>query len=256
MHFLPVPTVPVRILRTAALSVLLLLWAIPGYGQLMQTVQLDAGNSTVSDRAFLRPAVMVDYRFDKFSVGTGLQWTFSSAERKVLSGGFISGSSDFKVREIPLTADLFVRRNPYSDIVRETLLGAVLKHEGSRLDIHFGYNMRRYRLNENGVVSDTPFSGPALSIWEYRNFMYRGTLHLNRREAPWNLSVSVTNFDHFLIQQETNPMVNLAGYIRVSDAVKIHSSLWYQGAGMSNIHANHYGFYFRTGVVWQVGSLL
>ncbi|MCA1747318.1 MAG: hypothetical protein LC655_06450 [Bacteroidales bacterium] len=207
----------------------------------------------MSDRAFLRPAVMAAYRFDKFSVGTGLQWTFSSAERKVLSGVFINGSSDFKVREIPLSADLFVRRNPYSDVVRETLFGAMLKHERSRLDIHFGYHMRKYRLNENALESGDPLSGPALSLWEYRNFMYRGTLRLKKRDAQWNLSVSVTNFDYFLIQQETNPMVNLAGYFRISDALNIHSSLWYQGAGMSNIHANHYGFYFRTGVVWQVG---
>ena len=232
---------------------LLLLWAIPGYGQLMQTVLLDAGSSTVSDGAFLRPAVMAAYRFDKFSVGTGFQWTFSSAERKVLSGGFISGSSDFKVREFPLSADLFVRRNPFSDVVRETLFGTVLKHERSRLDIHFGYHMRRYRLNESAIEQGDLLSGPALAIWEYRNFMYRGTLRLNEQDAQWNLSVSVTNFDYFLIQQETNPMFNFAGYFRISDAVKLHSSLWYQGAGMFNIHANHYGFYFRTGVVWQVG---
>jgi hypothetical protein len=64
----------------------------------------------------------------------------------------------------------------------------------------------------------------------------------------------VTNFDYFLVQQETNPMVRLTGHFRISDAAKIQSSLWYQGAGMLNIHANHYGFYFRTGVVWQVGS--
>ena len=254
MHFLSIPIAPVRVVRTAALSVLLLLWAIPGYGQLKQTVLVDAGSSTVSEGAFFRPAVMAAYRIDKFSVGTGFQWSFSSAERKVLSGGFISGSGDFKVREIPLSADLFVRRNPFSDVVRETLFGAVLNHERSRLDIHFGYHMRRYRLNENAVEPDTPFSGSALSIWEYRNFMYRGTVRLKERDAPWNLSVSVTNYDYFLIQQETNPMVNLAGYFRISDAVKLHSALWYQGAGMSNIHANHYGFYFRTGIVWQVGS--
>lgn len=244
---------PVKVVRTAALSVLLLLWAIPGYGQFTQTALLDVGNNTVSDGAYLRPTVMAAYRFNKFSVGAGLQWTFSSAERKVLSGGFISGSSDFKVREIPLSADLFVRRNPYSDVVKETLFGAVLKHERSRLDIHFGYHMRRYRLNEKEVEPGDPLSGSALSIWEYRNFMYSGTLRLKEGDAPWNLSVSVTNFDYFLIQQESNPMVNLAGYFRISDAVKLHSSLWYQSAGMLNIHANHYGFYFRTGVVWQVG---
>ena len=254
MHFLSVPIAPVRIVRTAAPYVLLLLWAIPGYGQFKQAVLLDAGSSTVSDGAYLRPAAIAAYRFEKFSFGTGLQWTFSSAERKVISGGFISGGSDFKVREVPLSANLFVRRNPYSDIVKETLFGAVLKHERSRLDIHFGYHMRWYRLSESAVEQGEHLSGPALSIWEYRNFMYRGTVRLKERDAPWNLSASVTNYDYFLIQQETNPMFNVAGCFRVSDALAIHSSLWYQGAGMMNIHANHYGFYFRTGVVWQVGS--
>jgi hypothetical protein len=253
MPFLSISIDPVRILRTAALSVLLLLWAIPGYGQLTSRALLDAGSSSVSDGAFLRPAVISAYRLNKLSVGAGLQWTFSSTERRVISGGFISGSSDFNVRKIPLSADLFIRRNPYSDIVRETLFGARIKHERDHLDIQFGYHMRRYRLNENAVESDKSFSGSARSIWEYRNFMYRGTVRLKKRDAPWNLSASVTNFDYFLIQQETNPMFNLAGYYRLSDVLKIQGSLWYQGAGMSNIHANHYGFYFRTGVVWQLG---
>ena len=244
---------PLKVLRIVAISLLFSIRAIPGYGQYEQAAILDAGSSTVSDGTFLRPAVIASYRYDKLTVSTGFQWTFSSAERKALSGAFISGGSDFKVREIPLSADLFFRRNPYSDVVRETLFGALLKHERSRLDIQFGYHMRRYRLDKSTLEPGDPASGPALSIWEYRNFMYRGTVRLNEQDAKWNLSASLTNFDHFLIQQETNPMVNLAGCFRISDAVKIHSSLWYQGAGMLNIHANYYGFYFRTGVVWRAG---
>ena len=215
---------------------------------------MDVGSSTVSNGAFARPALITSYAFNRLYGSAGLQWTFSPAERKVLSGAFISAGSDFTVREIPLSSDLFLRRNPYSDVVNETLFGALLKHERSRLDIQFGYHMRMYRFTETPVESGDPLSPSALSIWEYRNFMYRGTVRLKERDAPWNLSATVTNFDFFQIQQETNPLFNVAGCFSVSDALEIRSSLWYQGAGMMNVHANHYGFYFRTGIVWQVGN--
>jgi len=244
---------PAKYLRIAAISALLIKGAIPGYGQFEQAVILDAGSSTVSEGAFARPAAITSYRYNRFSAVAGFQWTFSSAERKVLSGAFIQGRSDFKIREFPLSAGLFLSRNPYSDFASETCFGAIVNHERTHLDVQFGCHMRSYGLGKSAVQPGDPVSGPALSIWEYRNFMYRGTVRLKERDAPWNLSASLTNFDHFLIQQETNPMVNLAGNFRISDAVKILASLWYQGAGMLNIHANHYGFYFRTGVVWQPG---
>ena len=253
MRFLSNPTAPAKFYRTAARYVLLLLLAIPGYGQIEQSVFLDAGSSTVSDGAFLRPALTTSYRIDIFFVSTGFQWTFSSAERKIFSGAFISAGSDFKIREIPLSADLFFLRNPFSNVMKETCFGATLKHERRYLDIHFGYHMRRYRLKVSAFDSGAPMPGSTLSLWEYRNFMYRGTLRLKERDAPWNLSASVTNYDYFIIQQETNPLFNIAGCFSVSDALEIRSSLWYQGAGMMNVHANHYGFYFRTGIVWQVG---
>jgi hypothetical protein len=228
--------------------------AIQGNGQLKQSIYLDAGSSTVSNGLFARPALTTSYGFNSFYGSTGFQWTFSSAERNALSGWFISGGSKFTVREIPLSVNLFYLINPYSKRIRESNPGGIIKYELNHLDIQFGYHIRRYRIKESAIEQGEPLSGPALSIWEYRNFLYRGTLHLKERDAPWNLSVTVTNFDYFLVQQETNPMLRLAGHFRISDAAKIHSALWYQGAGMSNIHANHYGFYFRTGIVWQVGS--
>lgn len=239
---------------TYLISIFILTMAIQGNGQLKQSVYMDAGSSTVSNGLFARPALTTSYGFNSFYGSTGFQWTFSSAERNALSGWFINGGSKFTVREIPFSAHLFYLVNPYTKSIRESNFGGAINHELSRFDIHFGYHIRRYRLNESAIEQGERLSGPALSIWEYRNFIYRGTLHLKKRNAPWNLLVSVTNYDYFLLQQETNPMVSLAGYFRISDAVKIQSSLWYQGSGMSNIHSNHFGFYFRTGIVWQVGS--
>lgn len=238
---------------TYLMSILILTMTVQGYGQLKQTILLDAGSNTVSNGLFARPSITTSYAINSYYGSAGFQWTFSPAERNALSGWFISGGSKFRVREIPLSVDLLCLVNPYSERIRELNLGGVISHKLDHLDIHFGYNARKYMLDMGSEENENPDAEADISIWEYRNFMYRGTLRLKERDAPWNFSVSVTNFDYFLIQQETNPMFNLAGYFTISDAVKLHSSLWYQGAGMSNIHANHYGFYFRTGVVWQVG---
>lgn len=229
------------------------MWLAPGWGQVQFLGFMDAGSSTVSSGFSLKPSVTGTYNFRQFHGSTGLQWTFSEAERQIFSGWFIHGGFDFTMEEQPFSAILFFRSNPYSGRTAEHNLGTVIRHERKYLEIHLGYHARLYTLDYKTEATGGPVPGADLRLWEPRNFIYRGTLSLHEQPAIWNLSATVTNYDHFLIQQETNPMLSMAGHYRISDGIRIHSSVWYQGAGMLNLHANHYGFYFRTGIQWQLG---
>ena len=82
--------------------------------------------------------------------------------------------------------------------------------------------------------------------------MYKGILWLKPMEHQWNLGGSMTNYDYFLIQQETNPMLTALFQYNINLNWRLYSELWYQGAGMLNLASNYYGFYFRAGFRWQL----
>jgi len=65
-----------------------------------------------------------------------------------------------------------------------------------------------------------------------------------------DLQVSVTNFDAFMIQQETNPMlITRVGY-QTSTASKMYIDLGYLQAGLLNIRVNYFGYFVRGGFQW------
>lgn len=226
---------------------------LAGYGQLSQSAMMDAGMSTISSDGFFRIASVSEYKLSSFHGSAGFQWVFSGDERKNLSGGFLAAGRDFSTTVVPFTADLFFRVNPYSSLTRETNFGFLLKYMRSHLEIHAGYHVRYYLLSSGHENTGDLNEGADRTIWEYRNFIYRGTLHLNKPETAWNLSLSVTNFDHFLIQQETNPLLTISGKYKLAEESSVFAEFWMQNAGMLNLHPNFYGFYFRTGLKWQFG---
>jgi len=219
--------------------------------QVTHEVYADAGSSTVSSGVFIRPAFLVEHRYGDYYGGAGFRWTFPATVEKKFSGWQVSAGRDFTIRKIPFSARLFFMNSPTTDISRERNMGFLLMHDRRHLDIHFGYHLRNYHVDDLSGSTD-PAGDYDGNMWEYRNFIYRGTLRLNEPGADWNLSASVTNYDHFLYQQETNPMLNVAGRYRIMPALQLRLSAWYRGAGMLNLHPNHYGFYLRTGIVWQL----
>jgi hypothetical protein len=215
---------------------------------------MDIGSSTISSGTYLRLVPISRYNYKQFHGSTGFQWTLSDADRKTFSGWFLSGGADFSLGELPLTADLFYRVNPYSSLTKESNLGFIFTHERKHIDIHFGYHMRSYSLSSASAEVSDLSQDADLKIREYRNFIYRGSLKLKQDHALWNAAISLTNYDYFNIQQETNPMLLLNGYYNIKPGLSLNSELWYQGAGMLNLHPNRYGLYFRIGMTWRLGQ--
>jgi hypothetical protein len=222
--------------------------------QFREAAHFDFGSSTVSSAPFLRFSSVSQYNWNRIHGLAGFRYTLSNVEGKNLSGLKIALGGDFDIFDLPLTADLFFLQNPLTKLTRESNFGFIVKHERRRMQIDLGYHARKYSLDKNAIETSDLEPGADLSIWEYRNFIYRGTLFLKDKDANWNISVSATNYDHFLIQQETNPMFNIAGYYQHSESLKIIAECWYQGAGMLNLHPNHFGYYFKTGLEWTFGK--
>ena len=50
--------------------------------------------------------------------------------------------------------------------------------------------------------------------------MYSFSYFLKPTDENWNVGLSVTNIDHFVINQETNPVMNLCGLYNASSRDK------------------------------------
>jgi hypothetical protein len=237
-----------------ALTFIIFLFSFSVWGQWGINGFIDAGSSTASGGPFVRPSMIVDYHAGDYFGSSGFQFTLPGDERKTFSGWYLQGGKDFSLRDFAFSAALFCMVVPFSALTRESNAGLLFKHNRDHIELHFGYHMRNYRMNLENLPSADPSSVYDPNIWEFRNFIYRGTLRLHAKDAPWNLSASFTNYDHFQLQQETNPMISLEGNYRINNAFSLYSSIWYRGAGMLNLHPNFYGFYFRTGLQWQLGE--
>ncbi len=232
----------------------------PVFSQLTQSNYIDVGSSSISSNTYFRLTSISGYRLNNYEFQLGLQGTFTESDRRDLSGWFLKARGDYSVKEFPFSVTALFLRNPYSSLTSETNLGLIAKHSRKHIEIQLGYNARIYSLKSSEVyLSDLP-DDPDLKIFEYRNFMYKGTLFLkpmsssmeSRQEHEWNIGASFTNFDHFLIQQETNPIISGLFQYDLQANLRLYSELWYQGAGMLNLSANYYGFYIRAGFTWKI----
>ena len=226
-------------------------FCIPAISQVSESAYIDAGANSVSVGAFGRLASVTGYSMSNYEARLGLQTTMSSAERNVFSGLFVDVSGAYVIKDFPISVGLFFRYNPYSSLISETNFGLLASHRRDHLEVHLGYNSRIYSMNKNETdLSD--LSDPDNHIYEWRNFMYKGILWLKPMDHKWNLGGSMTNYDYFLIQQETNPMLTALFQYDINLNWRLYSEVWYQGAGMLNLASNYYGFYFRAGFRWQL----
>lgn len=245
-------------MRETALILIMLLSGISTDAQFYEVAFADIGSSQVTEGLFGRAASITGYRIKNYEMMFGLQTTFSSAERNTLSGMAIDLSGDFLVKSFPFNVSLFFRRNPYSDLVKENNFGAMVRKRWDRIELHLGWNSRIYSLSKKAHQGNLP--DPDLKINEWRNFIYRGTVWLRpfsklypeQWDRHWNFGASFTNYDVFLIQQETNPLLQATFYYKFGPAFSLFGEGWYQGAGMTNLAANYFGFYLRTGFRWQI----
>lgn len=214
----------------------------------------DIGTDQLSGGIYVKPAAHASFFKADYAASMGVQWTFSQAERKVFSGWQAAAGKEFQVREFPLSVSLITIINPYSDLVREMNFGFLLGHYRDHLFVRLGNASRIYALKKKAYAPAGGDTDPSFSIIEYRNFIYQMVAYLHPMEKSWNMGAGISNLDNFRVQQETNPMFVITGYSRIQPGLNINADLWFQGAGMSNLSADFYGFYGRIGLTWTPGT--
>jgi len=213
---------------------------------------IDAGENNVSEGLYIKTALLGQYQFGKTRIEGGFQLDAKSANRNLLTGVSLKASQEFEIREFPFEVQGLFLYAPFSDVIHESNWGLLINVKRSHFNFQLGSNFRTYRITRKAAENYDITSNR--SLHENWNLMYLVGYNLKPDDHTWNIGVTITNIDHFLLNQETNPMFNLRGKYIISKPLTVYAETWYMSAGSLNISANYFGVFFRTGLIWKLDS--
>ena len=145
----------------------------------------------------------------------------------------------------------FFLRTRASEITGETNWGFLVNTGRKHFKIELGTNFRTYSFT-NYAIRKYKLDKGTTRCREVYNFMYSFTYDLKAKNDLWNAGLTITDADHFDINQENNVIFNLHGFYKLSPSVSLYTQLWYEAAGLTNLHINYFGCYLRAGIVWNI----
>ena len=238
----------IRILISLILLSFLFIKSLSAQPQLL--AYTDIGRNNVSSGLYFRTAELANYQFGKYGFEAGLQMDLISNYQPLFSAFSGKAGRQIIIKEFPFDVQAFYIYSPFSDDLRETNWGVLVNVKRNHFAFKLGTNFRTFAYNKSAAE----FYGfdKTNKIHENWNLIYSLGYFFKPAENPWNIGLSVTNIDHFLINQETNPVINLRANYKVSSPVELFMETWYKSAGAFNLSVNYFGFFVRTGIVWDI----
>ena len=211
---------------------------------------IELGHNNISDGIFLRTAFMPTYEFGKYSVQAGVRFDIVSNNENVLSGLSLMGSRSFMIKNFPLNVKGFFIRTEYSGVIHENKWGLLLNAGTKHFRFGLGTNFRTLALDKEEAenLNDTLNT----KIHENWNMLYLISYYIKPTGSKWNVDLSITNLDYFNISQETNPIIKIGATYNLSSPVTIFIDSGYESAGIINMNIEYFGFFFKTGIIWNI----
>lgn len=214
------------------------------------TFYSDAGKNMYSDALYIRSAFLGNYQLGTYCLKTAIQTNLINSNENTMSGFRFEGSKIFELKNTKFELNGFGLLTLYSETLKESNYGCLLTMKSRHFDLQFGTNFRTYNFRKNALKS-LEIENAETEIHENFNLMYSFGYNLNPSNHRWNAGLRLTNFDYFLINQETNPFVNVNGFFKVSSPLHVFAEVWYKTSGTLNMSSDYFGFLIRGGIVWN-----
>ncbi len=240
-----------RIKRFKISILFLMLGQLSVFGQVSVDTYLEAGSNAVSDGMYGDFSAQISGRTGSFSAYTGALMHFSNATDQVLSAYSLQAANDFKFGKLPVNIAALFLWKPISTDMRETNFGLIASYRTQHFGYKLGLNTRIYSFTHAAVIQYNFADSIHTSLWEPINVMYRFSYFLPF-SPKLNFEASVTNYDRYFIQQETNHMILLNLKYDFKPNLQFYTELGYMEAGLFNMHVNYFGTYLRGGVIWKI----
>lgn len=216
------------------------------------TSHFDVGKTIISNGLFISNSTFFDYQYRNSTVKFGIQFNIldQSYFPSFFTGIHASLTQKINIKKLNFNVQAIYFSNLFSNLIYEhnyaLVVGLELKHFSHKLGVHF----RNIRFTQEGV--DQFGILESRSIYELFNLVYLLKYNIMPKEHPWNIGIALTNIDHFVINQASNPMLYLDGKFKIKEKITLYMETWLLRAGVMNISANHYGFFIRTGILWDI----
>lgn len=227
-----------------------LLTAIVSVAQPTVIGSFEVGDNNAAESSYIKSNVIGQYQFGKYKAEAGFLMNLKNTGENFFPGYRLMVSRDFAIKEFPFSVQGFLVQN-YDEMLRETNWGLDASKEWKHIDLVLGTYFKIYAYR-NEAIETYDIDENAEKMKEPFNFLYSFTYHLKPTGNPWNMGLTVTNFDYFHYNQETNPLFNLNGCYKLSENLSLFAQAWFETSGIFNINATYFGYYFRTGIKWNI----
>jgi len=168
-----------------------------------------------------------------------------------MSGYLADGSREFRYKTFLLTINGFWLWIAPSQIMKETDYGCFVSMKLEHFEIKIGTSFRTYSFRKK-AIDDYSIENGDTKIHESFNMIYSFVYNVRPSLNRWNAGVTLTNNDYFLINQETNPYMNVHFTYKVSSPVCLFAEAWYKNAGFLNMSINYFGYAVKVGLIWKI----
>jgi hypothetical protein len=215
--------------------------------------QFDLGNNNLSNGLYLQFSNTGNFEKKYWGAEAGYQLGLIQPQNVFFNSWYVSSYGKIPIGKLNLVLGGEYLWTAFSPDLREinwiVFTRTTLKHWKFGL----GNNSRIYRFSSK-TADDNQTVNPESSIIEAWNLMYNIQYMLKPDGNNWNIMAAVTNYDLFVIQQETNPMVNIRFDYSLSEPLRLYSELWYKSSGFLNDQVNYFATYLRIGIQWKIGK--
>ncbi len=204
------------------------------------------------DQPFLASAgFSPGFQYKRFAIDYSMDFNINKREQKVINAVSTNLGYKFKILENNSALYLFYCNKPVSQMMKINNMGLKLDFNLKKWAFTLGNNFNFYKFSDNAVevynITDNHY------LLEAANLMYSIRYNFMDQGNPWNVYLNLSNFERYIIEQEINPMLNLGfTWQKEQAAPKLFADLWYQTAGFNNIRVNYFGWFFRTGIKWEI----
>lgn len=208
-------------------------------------------NSNVSEGIKGNVSGELSARLGTFTASAGSLFTFPVTNELYFSALKLQVQNDFQLFNKPITMGAFYLWKPFSVDLCETAFGLLAGYRIGRFGLNLGLNSRVYYFTQAAIVKYNFTDAVSTSIWESINVMYRLSYY-QPLSPKWEMEAMVTNYDNYIIEQETNPMIQTKFSYKMNQKLSLYGNLGYQQAGLLNARVNTFGVFLRGGVIWKI----
>lgn len=234
-------------IKTWLIGLCLGFFTVSSSAQLNLSLWGDAGDSQIDKNGYTSLSGQVSFQKSAYKATLSYSTLFTHWKETVANGLKFSIERQNKIQNFDFGASLFYLHKPISNELFEWNFGLLLSKAPGNWHLNLGVHYREIRL-KSSVTQDYSDG----KIIEGLNLLYLAGYSIPFHSKNWDFQVALTNYDHFLLLQETNPMMNISVGFTGLNKLNLFSEFWYRTAGFNNIQVHYFGYFFRMGAIWQI----